>query len=109
MYAKNVYEIDQELGGGELPLSTCPGVGNRPARKKKVANAQGYAGGGGGEGGTWLHVKFNQALLFHFSVAPAGAGGMRFTDFLFQNHPLRPPTQPFAITAKYLRYKALPL
>ena len=48
MYAKNVYEIDQELGGGELPLSTCPGVGNRPARKKKVANAQGYAGGGGG-------------------------------------------------------------
>ena len=50
MYAKNVYEIDQELGGGELPLSTCPGVGNRPARKKKVANAQGYAGGGGGGG-----------------------------------------------------------
>ena len=48
MYAKNVYEIDQELGGGELPLSMCPGVGNRPARKKKVANAQGYAGGGGG-------------------------------------------------------------
>lgn len=47
MYAKNVYEIDQELGGGELPLSMCPGVGNRPARKKKVANAQGYAGGGG--------------------------------------------------------------
>ena len=51
MYAKNVYEIDQELRGGELPLSMCPGVGNRPARKKKVANAQGYAGGGGGGGG----------------------------------------------------------
>ena len=48
MYAKNVYEIDQELGGGELPISMCPGVGNRPARKKKVANAQVYAGGGGG-------------------------------------------------------------
>ena len=105
MYAKNVYEIDQELGGGELPLSMCPGVGNRPARKKKVANAQGYAGGGG----TWLHVKLNQALLFHFSVAPARAGGMRFTDFLFQNHPLRPYTQPFPISAKYLRYKTLPL
>lgn len=52
MYTKNVYEIDQELGGGELPLSMCPGMGNRPARKKKVANAQGYAReGGGGEGG----------------------------------------------------------
>ena len=109
MYAKNVYEIDQELRGGELPLSMCPGVGNRPARKKKVANAQGYAGGGGGEGGTWLHVKLNQVLLFHFSVVPARAGGMRFTDFLFQNHPLRPYTQPFPITAKYLRYKTLPL
>ena len=48
MYTKNVYEIDQELGGGELLLSTCPGVGNRPARKKKVANPQGYAWGGGG-------------------------------------------------------------
>lgn len=47
MYAKNVYEIDQELGGGELPLSMCPGMGNRPARKKKVANAQGYAREGG--------------------------------------------------------------
>ena len=66
-------------------------------------------GGGGGGGGTWLHVKLNQALLFHFSVAPARAGGMRFTDFLFQNHPLRPYTQPFPITAKYLRYKTLPL
>ena len=92
-------------------LSTCPGVGNRPARKKKVANPQGYAwgGGGGGGGGAWLDVKLNQALLLHFSVAPVGAGGMRFTDFLFQNHPLWPYTQPFPITAKYLRYKTLPL
>ena len=27
--AKNVYEVDQELGGGELSLSTCPCVGKR--------------------------------------------------------------------------------
>ena len=105
-----MYEIDQELVGGELPFSMCPGVGKRPrARKKKVANPQGYAQGGGGRGEAWFHVKLNQALLFHFSVAPAGAGGMRFTDFLFQNHPLKPHTQPFPITAKYLRHKALPL
>ena len=39
------YEVDQELGGGELSLSACPGVGNRPPRKKKVANSQGKPGG----------------------------------------------------------------
>ena len=49
MYAKNVYEIDQELGSGELPLSTCPGVGNRPARKKNKYKSPG--GGGGVFGG----------------------------------------------------------
>ena len=27
--AKNVYEVDQELGGGELSLSACPSVGKR--------------------------------------------------------------------------------
>ena len=75
--------------------------------RKKLQIPRGMPGGGGG--GAWLHVKLNQALLLHFSVAPAGAGGMRFTDFLFQNHPLRPYTQPFPITAKYLRYKTLPL
>ena len=39
--AKNVYEVDQELGGEELSLSTCPGVGNRPPSKKKIANPRG--------------------------------------------------------------------
>ena len=63
MYAKNVYEIDQELGGGELPLSTCPGVGNRPARKKKVANAQGYAGGGGGGGGNMVTCQIEPGII----------------------------------------------
>ena len=42
-----MYEIDQELGGAELPFSMCLGVGNRPVRKKKGANPQGYAQGGG--------------------------------------------------------------
>ena len=33
-------------GGGELSLSTCPGVGNRPPSKKKIANPRGCARGG---------------------------------------------------------------
>ena len=43
--AKNVYEVDQELGGGELSLSACPGEGKR----------QGCARG------AWLLVKLNRA------------------------------------------------
>ena len=35
-------------GGGELSLSTCPGVGNRPPSEKKIANPRGYARGGDG-------------------------------------------------------------
>ena len=34
---RNVYEIDQALGGGELSPFACPGVGNRPLGKKKIA------------------------------------------------------------------------
>jgi len=34
-------------GGGELSLSACPGVGNRPPRKKKIANPRGCARGDG--------------------------------------------------------------
>jgi len=30
-------------GGGELSLSACPGVGNRPPSEKKIANPRGYA------------------------------------------------------------------
>lgn len=33
------------LRGGKLSLFTCPGVGNTPPRKEKIANPQGYAGG----------------------------------------------------------------
>ena len=46
--AKNICEVDRELGGGELPLSACPGMGNRPPKKKKNANPPGVCRGGGG-------------------------------------------------------------
>ena len=32
-------------GGGELSLFACPGVGNRPPSKKKIANPGGMPGG----------------------------------------------------------------
>ena len=32
-------------GGGELSLSACPGVGNRPPNENKIANPRGYARG----------------------------------------------------------------
>ena len=35
-------------GGGELSLSACLGVGNRPPNENKIANPRGYARGGGG-------------------------------------------------------------
>ena len=56
---KNTHELNQELGGGELYLSVCPGVGNRQPRKKKIANPGGMLGGGGKE--AWLQVKLNHA------------------------------------------------
>jgi len=34
-------------GGGELSLSACPGVGNRPPNENKIANPRGYAWRGG--------------------------------------------------------------
>ena len=46
--AKNICEVGQELGGGELSLSTCPGVGNRPPKKKKEGKSPGVCPGGGG-------------------------------------------------------------
>ena len=45
---KNLYEVDQELGGRELPPSACPDVGNRPPGKKKLQNPRGMPGGGHG-------------------------------------------------------------
>ena len=40
------------------------GMRNRPPRKKKIGNLEGYArtgGGGWGGGGAWLQVKLNHA------------------------------------------------
>ena len=55
MFAKNIYEVDRELGGGELPPSACPWMGNRPPKKKKIAIP------GGVPGGAWLRAKLNHA------------------------------------------------
>ena len=44
--AKNVYVVDQKLGGGKLSLSACLGVGNRPPGKKNIANPRGCTRGG---------------------------------------------------------------
>ena len=35
-------------GGGELSLSACPGVGNRPPSDEKIVNPRGYAREGDG-------------------------------------------------------------
>ena len=48
MYPRNVHEVDLELGGGELSLSACPGVGNRPPRKKTLQIPGGSPPEGGG-------------------------------------------------------------
>ena len=53
---KYVYEVDQELWGGELSLFACPGVGNRPPRNKKLANPRGMPRGHGNRS------KLNHAL-----------------------------------------------
>ena len=55
---KIAYKVNQELGGGELSLPVYPGVGNRPPRKKKIANAQSRWGGGGGWGGGCMVIAF---------------------------------------------------
>ena len=49
---KNIYEVDQELGGGELSLSACRGWGiDLPPRKKKKLQIPRGGGGMPGEGG----------------------------------------------------------
>ena len=45
--AKNVYEVHQELGDGELSLSGCPGVRNKPPRNKQKLQIPGVCLGGG--------------------------------------------------------------
>ena len=59
--AKNIYVVvDQELGGGELSLSVCPVVGNRPPTKKKILQ---IPGGVPGEGGRVHGFKYESIVL----------------------------------------------
>ena len=44
--ANNVYEVDQELGGGELSLFVCPGWGIDLQERKKLQIPGGVPGGG---------------------------------------------------------------
>ena len=41
-----MHEIDQELKGGELSPSACPGEGNRPPGEKKFQIPRGTPRGG---------------------------------------------------------------
>ena len=69
MYPKNVYDVDLKLGGGEFSLSACPGVGNRPPRKK--GNCKSTAGVCLREGGgASLQVNLNHALALHAIFSP---------------------------------------
>ena len=42
------YQVNQELGGGKLPPSPCPGFKKR--KEKKIVIARGEVGWGGGGG-----------------------------------------------------------
>ena len=60
---KKVYEVNQELGGGEFFPSACPGAGNRPPEKeKKMQIHGGMPGGHGNRSNCTMHcaVYFNQ-------------------------------------------------
>ena len=43
---KKVYEVNQELGGGEFFPSACPGEGNRSPEKEKKCKSPGVCPGG---------------------------------------------------------------
>ena len=55
--AKNVYVVDQELGGGELSLSACAGWGIDLQERKKITNPRGCAVG------AWLQAKLNHGVI----------------------------------------------
>ena len=42
----NVFEVDEECGGGESSLSACPEVGNRLPSERKMQIPKGVPGGG---------------------------------------------------------------
>ena len=61
-----VYEVDQELGSEEFPLSTCLEVGNRLPRKEKIANPGGT--------GCMVASQIDPCITKHFE--------MRTTNFI---------------------------
>ena len=52
---KTVQTRDQGFGGGEWSLFVCPGVGNRPPRKKNLKIPRSVPGG------AWQEDKLNYA------------------------------------------------
>ena len=59
-----MYEVDQELKGGELSLSVCPGweIDLQERKKMQIPGGVPWRGGGGGAV-SWLQVK---TLLYNF-------------------------------------------
>lgn len=64
---KYLYEVDQELGGEEMSLFACPGVGNRPPGKNKFAISRGVPGGWGGE--TMHYIQGGLCYLDYMSMS----------------------------------------
>ena len=59
-------------GGGELSLSACPGVGNRPPRKKKLQIPGGVPGGGMVTGRIEPCITLNKNLKFCIAECRVG-------------------------------------
>jgi len=58
-------------GDGELSLSACPGVGNRPPSKKNIANPRGCSRGGMVTGRIEPCINKNiEAIYFYGLVLP---------------------------------------
>ena len=63
--AKNVYEVDQELGGGELSLSVCPGweIDLQEKKNKQIKQISGgITRGHGYKSNSTMHDTTNYAL-----------------------------------------------
>ena len=67
--AKNVYEVDQELGGGNCLFLRARGWGIDFQERKENAIPWGCARGGG----AWLQVRLNHALAEFFLAANKSA------------------------------------
>ena len=61
-------------GGGELSLSECPGVENRPPNENKIANPRGYARGGMVTGRIEPCIKKEFSTYNSETLGPLGSG-----------------------------------